>query len=116
MKDYNGELKVGMKLLYNGTPIEWCNRRTGKVNEVMNPGKYVISRFYRDYVLVKSDRKNATTEHYIPIDEIKGCIKELEFADLTCTMGFIGLNLRRPCWVINDEELIKKAKQYNKRR
>ena len=114
MKDYNGELKVDMKLLYNGTPMQWCNRKTGKVNEVMNPGKYVISRFYRDYVLVKSDRKNATTEHYIPMDEIN--LKVLEFADLTCTMGFIGLNLRNPRWVINDEELIKKAKEYNKRR
>ena len=49
-------------------------------------------------------------------DEIKRALKELEFADLTCTMGFIGLNLRRPRWVINDEELIKKAKEYNKRR
>ena len=113
MKDYNGELKVGMKLLYNGTPMRWASR-TGKVCEVMNPGKYVISRLLGDCVLVKSDRKNATTEHYIRKDEIN--LKVLEFADLTCTMGFIGLNLRNPSWVINDEELIKKAKEYNKRR
>lgn len=115
MKDYNGELKVGMKLLYNGEPMRWASR-TGKVCEVMNPGKYIISGFRGDFALVKSDRKNATTEHYIRKDEIKRELKELELADLTCTMGFIGLNLRRPRWVINDEELIKNAKEYNKRR
>ena len=115
MRDYNGELKVGMKLLYNGEPMRWASR-TGKVCEVMNPGKYVISRFLGDYALVKSDRKNATTEHYIRKDEIKCALKELELADLTCTMGLIGLNLRKPRWVVNDEELIKKAKEYNKRR
>lgn len=117
MKTFNSELQVGMKLLYNGEPIRWVNPKTGKIDEVMNQGKYVISRIDSNYIRLKSARKNAKTEHIFRKSEIEGKIQVVEFKDLTCTMGFIAMNLTRPKWILFDdkfEDTIDKAKKYNR--
>lgn len=118
MKVYDGNLEVGMNIIYNGSPIEWCNPRTGKVNEVMNQGEYIISNITNKFICLKSNRKNATTEHKIYKDDIEGRIKVIEFSDMTCTMGLIAMNLNNPTWVLADDNFKKSlanARKYNRR-
>lgn len=118
MKLYTGELKVGTPLIYNGEVIEWCNPRTGKVNEVMKQGEYIISSITSKYIRVKPNRKNAVTEHTLLKNEIEGHVKVIEFSDLTCTAGLIFLNLNNPVWILADDDYRKtmsSAKRYNKR-
>ena len=110
MKIYDGEIYTGMKLIYDGEPIEWVNRK-GKVVEVMRKGKYVVSSVTDKYVFLKSDRKNASVEHKIYKNDIEHRIGVLEFPDLTTSIGLMFLHNN---WYINDENLIKEAKKYNK--
>lgn len=114
MKKYNGLLHSGLKLIYAGRPMEWVNPKTGKVNEVMKPGRYVISRIQLNLVYLKADRKNAAKEHAIYIGELKDRIYVPEWIDLTTPIAQV-FTLNKS-WYINDEELIKKAKAYNKAR
>ena len=119
MKVYNGELKKGMKILYNGEIIEWVNPKTGKVNEKMKKGEYIISKITSRIIYVVSSRKNAVTEHKIYRDEIEGKIKEIEFADITTTIGLVAININNPIWVLADDnfkKIIKDAKKYNRSR
>ena len=110
MKVYGGEIKTGLRLLYNGEPIKWSNR-SGKIVEILKRGKYVVSRVTRDFVYLKHDRAKATKEFQLHKEAFIE-IYELEFADLTTTIGLI-FNTHKT-WYINNEELIKSAKKYNK--
>lgn len=114
MKKYDGLLESGLKLIYAGHPIEWGNPKTGKITEVLKPGKYVISRVQLKFVYLKADRKNATKEYVLYADEIKDSIYVPEWIDLTTPIAQV-FTLNKS-WYINDEELIKKAKAYNKAR
>lgn len=112
MKKYEGELYSGLRLIFNGDTIKWYNRK-GRVVESMKPGKYKIERLTKDYIYLLSDRSNASVKHQIPHREIENNIFCLEFADLTNVIG-LAFNCRQR-WYINDEELIRKAKAYNKK-
>lgn len=105
MKDYTEEIKPGLKVIYDGEPIEYSD------GTKLNRGKYVVDHIKENRIYFKSDRKNATTKHYIYLSDFKP--KVLEWADLTTQLFWV---FNHPKWVINDEELIAKAKKYNKRR
>lgn len=111
MKQYTEEIKPGLKIIYDGEPKEWINPRTRKVCERMNKGKYIVSRVGREFIYIKADRKNASTEHKFHINDIK--LWQPEFADMTTAIGFL-FSFHHE-WYINDEELIAKAKKYNKK-
>ncbi len=113
MKKYTDKLYTGMRIIYDGHVIEWCNRK-GKIVERFKPGKYVIGKLTDKYAWLKCDRKNATTEYRFNRSEIEENIYCLEFADITTTIGFINMRFFRHDWIVNDKELINKAKQYNK--
>lgn len=114
MKNYEKPVEVGLKLIYEGHPINFCNRK-GKIVQTLNPGKYIVTRVTNDYIYLMCDRKNATTSYVLYKDDVEGRINELEFADLTTTIGFIMRNLKGGYgWCVNNEELIKSAKKYNK--
>lgn len=111
MQKYNGELKPGLKLIYDGSPIQWANR-TGTIVDELKKGKYIITRTTGSSVFIKADRSNAKKEYILGRDELEGQIFEPEFSDLTTPIAVAFVLNKR--WYINNEELIKKAKRYNK--
>ena len=117
MKKYEGALKVGLKLIYDGDKKSWCDPRTGKVNETMGKGRYVITCITNRFVYVTCDRKNAVTEHQIERKEVEGRIYAYEWADLTSyTVFSLGQVFGHHDWYYNDTGLIEKARAYNKRK
>lgn len=81
MKKYEKDLEPGVSLLYNGSPICWCNK-AGKCVEIFKKGYYKVTRVTEKNVYLKVDRKNASHEYVIPRSDIK-VIMELELHDLT---------------------------------
>lgn len=118
MFKYNEPITPGMKLYYNGSDKKWCNRKTGKVTEVMHRGRYVVKRVTDSRVYIMPDRKNAASEHQIPLSEIEDKIQVVELNDLTTSMGMLLINVfSKPEWVLADENFektIKTAKILNK--
>ena len=113
MKKYDKALEVGLELIYDGEPRQWCNPKTGKINEVMKRGAYRISRITYRFVYVCADRKNGSTEHQIDKQELERDLYALEFEDLTTPFALMFCHKN---WYINDKELINSAKAYNKRK
>lgn len=111
MRDFCGDITVGLHLLYDGEPIEWCNR-SGKVIEIMRRGYYIVTRVTNDYIYLKSDRKNAVVEHRIDRSDLNK-LKVIEFADLTTAAGMIGVRFLGGNWFVCDKRLIAKARNYN---
>lgn len=103
MKDV--EITVGLRVTYNGSTIEWSD------GSKLKQGKYVVSRVGHNVVFLKSDRKNATTEYRIYKGDFNP--KQLGWEDVTDLLK-VHFFTSRLVWVVTDEELIKKAKKYNK--
>lgn len=112
MRDFSEDITVGLHLLYDGEPIEWCSNN-GKVVETMRRGPFIVSRVTSEFIYLKPDRKGAVTEHCFSKTDISN-VKVLEFGDLTTSVGVLGIRLLGGRWYINDKELINKAKKYNK--
>lgn len=103
MKDFTGNIE-GLKVIYDGDPIEYSD------GTKLKRGKYVVEFVRGGRVYLKCDRKNATTRYFVYESDFK--VKELEWADLTTQLFWV---FNHPKWVVNNEELIKKAKAYNRR-
>lgn len=113
MFKFEGELEVGLNLIYDGEPIEWINPKTGRITDILNKGAYVITKLKDGYIFVRHDRKNATTIYKLDKNDINS-IWCLEFDDLTTFLGFFQREFEHHNWWINDKELINKAKKHNK--
>lgn len=100
MRAYTEPIEVGLKIIYTGEPIRWCNPKTGTVNEVMNQGKYVVSRVTNRFIYVKSDRKNATTEHQLIREHIENSLQIIEKNDRNSTIGLLSLRFLGKHWYV----------------
>ena len=101
------EVKVGLRITYNGSVIEWAD------GSKLKQGKYVITYVNenRNLVKIKSDRKNAVTEHTLYLGSLKP--KQLEWEDVTNYLQVVFFTSHEP-WIVTDEELIKRARKYNR--
>ena len=103
MKDT--KVEVGLRVTYNGSGIEWADGKK------LKQGKYVVTRVGYRAVHLKADRKNATTEYTIWINDFKP--KQLEWDDVTNLLR-VHFFTNREAWIVTDEELIKRARKYNR--
>ena len=105
MKDV--EVKVGLRVTYNGSVIEWAD------GTKLKQGKYVVTYVNenRNLVKIKVDRKNSVTEYTLCLDSLKP--KQLEWDDVTNLVQVMFFTSREP-WIVTDEELIKRARKYNR--
>lgn len=105
MKDV--EVKVGLRVTYNGSVIEWAD------GTKLKQGKYVVIYVNenRNLVKIKADRKNAVTEYTLYLNALKP--KQLEWDDVTNLLRVAFFTSREP-WIVTDEELIKRARKYNR--
>jgi hypothetical protein len=103
MKDV--EVKAGLRVTYNGSPIEYSD------GTKLKQGKYVVDRIGRDRIYLKADRKNAATRYFLYLSDFKP--KQLEWDDVTNLLRVAFFTNREP-WIVTDEELIKRARKHNK--
>jgi hypothetical protein len=105
MKDV--KVKVGLRVIYNGSVIEWSDGMK------LKQGKYVVTYVNEDrnLVKIKSDRKNAVTEYTLYLSTFKP--KQLEWDDVT-NFYRVAFFTSRVEWAVNDDELFKKARKYNR--
>lgn len=105
MKDV--EVKVGLRVIYNGSVIEWSDGMK------LKQGKYAVTYVNEDrnLVKIKSDRKNAVTEYTLYLGSFKP--KQLEWEDVTNYLQVVFFTSHEP-WIVTDEELIKRARKYNR--
>ena len=106
MKDV--EVKVGLRVTFNSSkPIEWAD------GTKLKQGKYVVTYVNenRNLVKIKSDRKNAVTSYTLYLSDFKP--KQLEWDDVTNLLK-VSFFTSRETWIVTDEELIKRARKYNR--
>ena len=65
----------------------------------------------RNLVNIKSDRRNAVTEYTLYLNSLKP--KQLEWEDVTNYLQVVFFTSHEP-WIVTDEELIKRARKYNR--
>lgn len=99
------EIKIGLEVIYNGKGIEWSD------GTKLKQGRYIVSNIRNNAICLKANRKNATTEYRIYKSDFKPI--ELNFDDITNYFSVV-FNLRGKEWIVDNKELFKKAKKYNK--